>query len=477
MRLPLVRGLAIYLVLPNLAFFLVGKFIFLLRPLVNADYLVAWIASRYMSRGATVALYCVLLVLDFVLSGSSIYNFSTADVILNAHYLAYLNPYIVYPAVAGLLLFLAAVIIFNSKTSETATRQSGRIQVALILATTAFFSMSIAHSMPTSKNRFERISKPMIVDSRVAEIAEWGVDTMLGDENHGYRYTEVASTTRVLWRDLSLSGSTAPPYNVVLILVESEGLLENADDLHRIFEPLINSSVKARYAISSGTVPFEGATLSGELRALCRIRAWEANVLDAKTLPPCLPKLLREHGYETMSFHGNTGKFFDRPPWYSALGFQHSYFAEELVSMVAEPLVSCGNLFKGVCDLGIVDVIRRELKTPIPKKKFIYWLTYNSHLPVDSELARQSSFDCGHDRDLGAHPDPCNLARIHYQLHQSIARLAMDADLPPTRFIVVGDHMPPFATLAERKLYNERHVPFVDLIPRKTAAAIAAQTR
>ena len=66
---------------------------------------------------------------------------------------------------------------------------------------------------------------------------------------------------------------------------------------------------------------------------------------------------------------------------------------------------------------------------------------------------------------------------LHYQLHQSIARLAMDANLPPTRFIVVGDHMPPFIMLAERGLYDDGHVPFVDLIPRKTTAAFAAQTR
>ena len=477
MRHPLVRGLAVYLVLPNLAFFLVGRCIYLLRPLINADYLLAWILSSYLSRRASILLYCILLVLDLILSGAAIYHFSTADVILNAHYLADLNLKLAYPAVAGMLLLLAAAFVLKSKSPEAFIRHSRRSQMVLILVTTASFSVPIAHALYAPESRFDHISKPVIVESRVAEVAQWGVDTVLGDERYEDPRADMAANSWELWRDVSLSAGTVPPYNIVLILVESEGLLRNPEDMHRVFEPLLNASVNARYAIRSGAVPFEGATVSGEFRVLCRIHAWEANLADLRSLPPCLPKLLKERGYLTLSYHANTGRFFDRPPWYRALGFQHSYFKEQLASMVAKPFVNCGYVFKGVCDLGIADVIERELRQPAPNKKFIYWLTYNSHLPVDSGLARQSAFDCGFDKALSAHAGPCDLARIHYELHQAIARLALDAELPPTRFIIVGDHMPPFATLAERALYDDGHVPFIDLIPREAPAIVAAQSR
>src|ERR1039458_1450817 len=76
---------------------------------------------------------------------------------------------------------------------------------------------------------------------------------------------------------------------------------------------------------------------------------------------------------------------------------------------------------------------------------------------------RFSRKDTFPNRELSQHPGPCNLARSHYQSPQAIARLAMDKNLPPTRFILVRDHMPPFLTLAERALYDDGHVPFVDL--------------
>ena len=38
--------------------------------------------------------------------------------------------------------------------------------------------------------------------------------------------------------------------------------------------------------------------------------------------------------------------------------------------------------------------------------------------------------------------------------------------IPPTRFIIVGDHAPPFYELEERDLYDQKQVPYVDLTPR-----------
>ena len=166
-----------------------------------------------------------------------------------------------------------------------------------------------------------------------------------------------------------------------------------------------------------------------------------------------------------MSYHGYWRWFYQRQDWYPKLGFARSHFAEDLLPGAPES-AHCGTMFPGVCDLWIADRIEDELARAGKLRKFVYWVTLNSHFPVESELAQGSTFDCARTETLKKGTDPCDLARIHYRLYERIARLALDRAIPPTRFIIVGDHMPPFPGLDERALYDDEHVPYVDLIPK-----------
>lgn len=481
MRLPkdimdsqLVRGLMLYLVLPTLAFFLLGREFFISRPLINNDYLFLWICSSYLSRRATIGLYAGLAGLDLILSTESIYHFSTVDIILAARDFMEFES-VVSCALAGALLLAAAAVLALIRSRSTAgPKLARRSQLVIGISALAVTGASLTRSYDLLDIYPKTFGDNTIAASGVAEtlLAGFEFETASSEDQRTFPVKE-AATSRVM-RDMSAGGKSAVPYNIVVILVESQGLLKSENDMRRVLAPLIDPAIERRYVVNKGTARFHGATMAGELRALCRLYVPYAIPSNLKGLERCLPNLARDFGYETVSYHAFNRWFYERWNWYPALGFQRSYFAGEL-----EPLspLSCGTAFRGICDLWIAGQVEQELLASGGKRKFVYWLTLNSHLPVDSHLASDSSFDCRATATLREDIGPCELARIHFQLYTRIAQMLLNEKLAPTRFIIVGDHMPPFATLSERALYDNGRVPFVDLIPRGVARAQAPVSR
>src|SRR5437660_1012785 len=60
----------------------------------------------------------------------------------------------------------------------------------------------------------------------------------------------------------------------------------------------------------------------------------------------------------------------------------------------------------------------------------------------------------------------CTLMRIHRLVAMDVAAIAMNPALPPTRFVVVGDHAPPFFSRDKRAIFSPDSVAFVELVPR-----------
>jgi hypothetical protein len=458
------RGLMLFLVLPNLAFFLLGRELFINRPLINSDYLLLWVASCYLSRRMAIGLYAGLVGLDLVLSAESIYYFSTVETILAMRNFFEFKPAISYSLAGALLVAMAAFAVGRSR-SIARPKLSKRGQILVGIAALAVTGTTVARSVDLFDLHPETFGDNAIAASGVAETVLASVEFATATPQGQRIFPVKEEATSNLVRDLSRQGKSAAPYDIVLILVESEGLLKNASDMRRVLAPLIDPAIQAKYSVDTGAVRFYGPTTFGELRSLCRIYVPFAIPSKLPKLRRCLPNLLRRLGYETVSYHGFNRWFYERWNWYPTLGFQRSYFEDQMKAM-SPP--KCGSsAFQGVCDIWIADQVEHELSTPGTKgRRFVYWLTLNSHLPVDSALARDSSFDCTSTETLRREIGPCELARIHFQLYTRIARMALDKDIRPTRFIIVGDHMPPFPTLAERALYDNGRVPFVDLIPK-----------
>lgn len=459
----LAKGLMLYLVLPNLAFYLLSREFFINRALINSDYLLLWIASCYLSRRMTGFLYAGLLGFDLFLSTEAIYHFSAVATILTARNLLDLNSVLFYSAAAGLLLFAIAALARARRRAVVRPQLSRRGRVLVGVAALSVMAVTAVLSFNPFDRYPEAVGDRVVVASGITQTGLSSLRLAMGVHRNRSTLPAPGAATAHLMRDLSHQAKSGGPGDIVLIVVESQGLLKNAHDMSRVLAPLIDPAIQARYAVDTGTVHFYGTTMFGELRTLCRVYIPNAMPVDLPGRERCLPNLLRRLGYETVSYHGFARWFYERSRWYPIVGFERSYFSEELQPL-APP--ECGNAFPGVCDLWIAGQIERELSAP-GGRKFIYWLTLNSHLPVDSGLAAESSFDCASTESLREEIGPCELARIHFQLYTRIARIALNPRLAPTRFIIVGDHMPPFSKFSERALYDDGRVPFVELTPRR----------
>src|SRR5207245_1958944 len=120
--------------------------------------------------------------------------------------------------------------------------------------------------------------------------------------------------------------------HVVLVIVESLGRTKDSTGDSATFAPLLSEAVRRQYVVRVGTVPFHGATTSGELRELCGVAA-DYRAVNRVNLQDCLPARLQTGGFHTVALHGYSGAFFDRYAWYPRLGFQEILFAEELTKL------------------------------------------------------------------------------------------------------------------------------------------------
>jgi len=79
------------------------------------------------------------------------------------------------------------------------------------------------------------------------------------------------------------------------------------------------------------------------------------------------------------------------------------------------------------------------------------------------EDASLGTADCTYGGAALAAESPllCALFAVHHRLSDAITRMAFDPSLPPTDFLIVGDHMPPFFAREARVRYDPDHVPWI----------------
>lgn len=279
----------------------------------------------------------------------------------------------------------------------------------------------------------------------------------------GDAYTSVAA-------EVGLTGSDERSRNLVLVMVEALGV--PLDPTGRsIFDATWRSQRwLARYEVSRGSLPFYGATTNGELRELCNQWGHYSDFDFAAV--ECLPERYARAGYQTVAYHGFAKLMFDRDNWFPQMGFQHLAFGEDLLE---QGLPVCPGVFPGACDEAIADVISKRLKGS-NRQQFIYWITLNSHLPVlKSRRLGTERCQLGSGVWADENPQVCRLFLIHQHLADAITTLAMDPGLPPTDFIIVGDHAPPFFDRKSRQMFDNANVPWLYLRFREGAKGGAAR--
>jgi len=468
------RALAAYLLLPNLVFGILGQFVYVTRALINVDYLLlGCVAGLLPWRMVTVA-YVLLIANDAFVSLSPVFHFGLETAVFS---LAFgLSRRLALSSTAVLFATSAsAIAIVGERLSgirgTRVFRPSLLVAAILIVALDIFGGTSAFSHADSALLRVNLATSALYKTTKTIRQGMAGAAS--GEETA--KPTTVMAATDGIRRTLTSGGpvSALGGADVVLVLVESLGHFSAAGVDSQVLAPLLSELVTRRYEVRFGTVPAHGATTNGELRELCQAGADYRMVRQVK-VRDCLPALLRKNGFRTIAVHGYSQEFFDRYHWYPRVGFEEMRFGEELTHVPGITL--CGSTFRGVCDADVSKVLKHQLESaPRGGRRFVYWLTLSSHLPLDAAGAEGSTLDCGQSAEGRHFKDVCVLMRIHRRVATEVAAIAMDPTLRPTRFVLVGDHTPPFFSRDKRSLFVPDAVPFVELIPRRVEPLPATQ--
>lgn len=460
-----------FLLLPNAIFWLLGSVVHSGRAAVNLDYLAVGAVASLLPLWCARSLVAVVFSLDFLFVAAAVYYFTPHHFLITATSLP--SDFIVPVAVVSVLVVVTglglAFLLFPPGQKPRSVRGSLLVAILVLgVADAAWGATRIGNAKQIQDGEVESPSWNVATSGLLLTMLE------LSDIfRPRFSQQRVHSGTAQLWQDLrsqSLGGTSeaedSEAEDIVLVLVESLGVFRD-DQLDQMLRArLMTPELQDRYRVSTRNVPAHGATTSGELRELCGRRMDFRDALNV-SLKDCLPNHLRSAGYRTTALHGYTRLFFNRVSWYPDLGFDDILFMEDLAPMF--PDRRCGGI-RGICDYDVATVVARKLQRGAPgQKQFIYWLTLSSHLPVDGEWTGPSSFECGLSHLTLQRPEICTLVRIWDDLFADIRRIALTPGLPPTRFIIVGDHAPPFVRTSDRELFIPETVPVIEMVPLASA--------
>ncbi len=253
--------------------------------------------------------------------------------------------------------------------------------------------------------------------------------------------------------------------NVVFVIVEGLGYLNDAKARGMVDAPLFDAGVTQKYNVSMGKVGYYGSTTAGEMRELCDTRERYVSFVTMGR-SSCLPKKFRDRGYTTISVHGFSQEFFERETWYPTVGFDKELFGEALLPQAKR---LCGGAFRGFCDADLPPIIAQEAAAS-SKPKFIYWLTLNTHIPIAPGEAK-TDLGCAKGPGVFGHPQVCQMAELWHDVFASIAQLALDPRIGPAEIVIVGDHAPPLWSRSGRAQFEPGKVAWYRLTPRDDVVA------
>jgi phosphoglycerol transferase MdoB-like AlkP superfamily enzyme len=248
-----------------------------------------------------------------------------------------------------------------------------------------------------------------------------------------------------------------------LILVESLGLLNNKELQHELLQPLYALAKNQQYAIREGTAPYKYLTQAGEFRELTGYVFHYYQVRDNWVKENSLLIKKQQQGYHVIGVHGNTAKFYRRHIIWPVLGVQEMYFSEEF-DKLSMPL--CGsNEFRGICDTAVTTWLLANMNKQPARKEFYYWVTLNTHLPLVEILDEGYKSFAAKWKEQGIPEDVLQMAYQHQLLFQDLAGKLSKPGSPKAHILLVGDHAPPFIDPADRKMYDAKLAPYIELIP------------
>ena len=180
---------------------------------------------------------------------------------------------------------------------------------------------------------------------------------------------------------------------------------------------------------------FGGGSAAVEFEILCGLPSYDVFGLEFSHLGgarmPCLPEILRSHGYTTVGSVPVSTTFFNCGRAYASVGFERGYFVEDfaLTDMDGDWL-SNAEVFRQV-----LQFIEPELKNGMPL--FNYVVTGSGHMP----------FHLNPNKRPPVFPGDSLMGTVANSVHYNSAAVAdfvavLEERDPKAIIVVVGDHLP-----------------------------------
>jgi phosphoglycerol transferase MdoB-like AlkP superfamily enzyme len=454
----------IYLILPNLPVWIFERSFWVYpHGVLNVECLLVGALAAFLPRTVTCLLLAVEMAAAFIYLLCYTYQFSLGTLWASVPSLSVLpwEQTMLAVLALGMTLLLAAGMAYW--LPRPAPKARIPLAMVLVLLVALLVGVDTANGRNPAMPRDVSTAIPRLSLSPLAELAKRQID-------YGYMVARAASSGARM-DSASAHGISFLPHlpaaeepNVVMIVVESWGLMRDGGLADGLTAGYYSPSILAKYQVSMGTAPFDGLTISGEARSLCHSHLGFGILnITGKDSYQCLPAVFHRHGYRDTAVHGYVGGMFQRKVWYKAIGFDAMWFRSSL-SRAALP--RCQGAFPGICDGSIAAWIGRTLLAhSATQPQFVYWMTLNSHLPVPSKPDLPPDQTCSDYPALKSSESLCSWYRLELNVQRSVQRLALEQQPRPTVFILVGDHAPPFSNPKLRAQISDSVVPYVILTP------------
>lgn len=431
---------------------------------VNIEFLIIALLAPFLGIRLTVVALVAAVIADATTFIAPVFHFGMDAVIPSLAELASARP-LVFAMLALLvvaLTWLAARLLMRGVSIHTL--RDRRVRATLATALVVLIAADAANGSGNAISTRRAFLPINVAGAPTVQLAMAAIRPLREARLPKPPIVPVTSATAALFADLNnprANGVRAT--NVAVVLVESLGQLLDRRADSSLFAALLDSAVVARYDVRRGSVRFDGPTTSGEFRELCGERR-SYRTAPSTPLANCLPARLHRLGYTTIALHGFRRGLFNRERWYPLIGLDSIIDDATIASTLDLP--ECGTIFRGPCDGAVAQIFANLLATPAGEHRLVYWLTLSAHFPADERAAAGSTFDCRIWSELVSDGSACMLARIWSRDLTAVRATAVSDSLPPTRFIIVGDHAPPLPGHRLNRLFSTSVVPFVELVPR-----------
>ncbi len=458
--------LLLTLIAPNLILFLLfgSSHVETYRGFFNVE-LGVFVAVYVFSRSrAVLALVCLELIADLFEPVAHTFYFDTKDAVEALKYLTVLPTGRLLAYFVALSIYVAsAAVLTRVLTRRLQRRAVCTFGIAVLCGSACTYDVAGGRYNRLHGEDGARIGHSVLIRTPIASLGHrwWQVAFPPSLESATLRSIDSPMAHVFTSQDAALWASKP---NVFLIGVEAWGLMQDDALRATLIAPLSTASIQSRYRIEVGSVPFLGGTFLGETRDLCgQVFGHGIEDVPASELKNCYPARFAAQGYETTGLHGFYPRMYGRERWFPKVGFQHMLFSPDFAAL---GMRTCAGGLVGTCDTDIAQYVHHKLLTSHPgHPQFIHWMTLDSHLPVNVNRETISAAGCQNTPGL-SDDAVCVWHWLVRRVNEEIASVALDPALPPTVFVITGDHAPPFYNSAKRALFSQDHVPYVILRPR-----------